>query len=128
MRSLLARGVVTPCGLSSSPTFKKNLMFQAAEFYEMSVSFYWTTLARKQQLFTHTYLLHIYKHTTYVHIYWRERARAHTHARTRTHTRARAHTHTRTRTRTHTHTHTPTQSSYVPVQGPVLIPQHKYDS
>ena len=102
MCSLLARGIVTPCGLSSSPTFKKNLMIQAEESYEMSVSFYQTTLARKQQLFIHTYLLTYL--LTYLHTYL-------------------LHT-----LRTYEHTHTYPQSSYVPVQGLVLIPQHKYDN
>ena len=88
MCSLLARGVVTPCGLSSSPTIKKNLIIQAAESYEMSVSFYRTTLARKQQLFTHTYLLYIYTYTMYVCTYIGASVRARTHTHTQTHTHA----------------------------------------
>jgi len=59
MCSLLARGIVTPCNLSSLPTFKKNLVIQAAESSEMSINFYRSTLASKQQFFqTYLFITH----------------------------------------------------------------------
>lgn len=82
-------------------------MIPAAESYEMSVNVYRTTLARKQQISTYIYLLYICTYTAYLHTYIGASASARARARTQTHTRA---------------------EYIIPVQGPVLIPQHRYDS
>jgi len=60
-------------------------MIQAAESYEMSVSFYRTAFARKQQFFTHIYYQSIHN-TRYICTYISARTHARTHTHTHTHT------------------------------------------